>query len=658
MIKLIIKLFGDFMLRNFRKVFQGGRLPMVLLMAMILLGLLAYLSPNMSGSGSQNDSDSVIARVYGRDILKRDLDLIVSGALRNVGKGANREEMIPLLINRTMPQLVRAKLMDELAERHDVVVTDYEIKHTLKSQLKDYGFVGRNGRLLPSSEINNILLNTNGISLKWLENNTASDIARQKLLQQVAIQVPVDNLWLDSEIRVRNEKIGFEYVTIAPDIIHIADPEVSKLEAFYKESGARFQVGPRRVIDYVLLTPTIMQLSTIDDNAAKVTYDSNKDRFTELRASHILFEAASSDELREATKKAKELRIKLMSGYSFSKAAETLSQDPSAKKNKGDLGWFQLGRMHESFEQAAMALNIGEISDPVQTSFGVHLVRLEGRREKGFEQVKEEIKSKLAWEHFTMKAKDQLEQLRKRAGERGNLANAAKKIGLIVQTSQPFLKDSASGVVNLPGSQELIREAFTFKVGDVSRVKQFQDGFIVFRVSKEYPSAILPFSEAKEEALSAWRLEEARKLVMNDARHFLKSGNLKTFGVPVMRNVSTIASLPGDLGKCPAVRKALLETPIGKFTPALYTPDGKLLVAFINSRIPFKPLSFADRRAILEQLQIRLASKMLNDELENMEKIGNNRSGLSSLYGRLSGIWYNKKVLSGMSSDGVTVSNI
>jgi peptidyl-prolyl cis-trans isomerase D len=631
---------------------------MAVLMTIILLGLLAYLGPNINHSNHYNNADSVIARVYGREILRRDIDLIVSGTLRKFGKDANSQELIPFLTNQALTQLVRAKLMEKLAESHGVVVTNLEIKNTLESQLKQYGFVGRDGKLLPSSEINNILLSSNGISLKWLEDSTTCDLARQKLLQQAVIQVPVDNAWLNSEIRVRNEKIEFESVTIDPNKTQVADPELSKLEKFYKESGTRFQVGPRRVIEYVFLNADAIKIAPIDDIAVKATYDSNRDKFAELRASHILFKAASNDELREAIKKAKELRVKLLAGYNFSKAAESLSQDPSVQSNKGDLGWFNVGHMQKSFENAAMALKVGEISEPVQTSFGIHLIRLDGRKERGFDQIKEELRAKLVWERFTMKAKDQLEQLRKRTGEHGDLVKTANKLGLLIKVSRPFLRDSVHSLIDIPNSQEVIKESFKVKVGTVSPVRQCQDGFMVFKVREELPTAVPSFGEVKQEVLMAWRLEEARKLTIYNAKNMLKAGNFKAFGALVAHhNTTTIASL-GDLGRHPAIRKALLDTPIGQLTPMLWTSSGNLWVARIFSRVSAGTPSFADRRAIIEQIQMGVASEMLSAELEKMEKVGNKRSGLSSLYGRFNGIWYNKKALSSMYNANIAESNI
>ena len=107
----------------------------------------------------------------------------------------------------------------------------------------------------------------------------------------------------------------------------------------------------------------------------------------------------------------------------------------------------------------------------------------------------------------------------------------------------------------------------------------------------------------------------------------------------------TIASL-GDLGKHPGIRAALLGTPAGQLTPLLWTPDGKLWVARIKARVPAPALTFAARKALVEQIQMEVAQKQLSAELMNLERTGDLHPGFSSLYGRYNGIWRDQQALS------------
>jgi peptidyl-prolyl cis-trans isomerase D len=626
------------MLRNFRQVFKGNQMPMTVVMMIVLLGMVAYLAP---GHGNPASLDNVVARVYGRDILKRDLDREVGKMVQRLGRKVNLEQVGPILQNQAMSKLVQDRLVEELAERHKVMVTDTEVKTVLEAQLRQIGFVDENGQLRPSAEINE-RLREQGWSLKMLEEVITTDLTERKLFDQAAAQVPVDQAWVDLENRVRNGKISFEAATVTPDPGPVPDPGMPKLEAFLKQSGARFQVGPRRVVDYISLTPAALAVPPADDAAVKAVYEAKKSQFLELKASHILFKAESDGDVPEAMKKAMDLRAKLAAGQDFNQAAQALSEDPTAKTNKGDLGWFQAGQMDKAFEQAAMDLKVGELSQPVRSRFGIHLIRLEGRREKSFDQVKEQLRAQLARERFATKAKDRLEQLRKRAGERGDLAAAARNLGLKMQTSQPFAQGGA--IDGLPGSQAVTAEVFRLDVGQVSKIRQVADGFVVYRVREERPIAVPPLAEIKDKVLEAWKLEEARKAALAKAQDALKGGDLKAVGTVMSQDSVTIAS-QGELALHPAIRKALLDTPVGQLTPLLWTPDGKLWVARIKARTPPAPLTFATRKTLVEQVQMEVAQKQLTTEVKALQQDGELHPGFSSLYGRFNGIWRNKELL-------------
>jgi peptidyl-prolyl cis-trans isomerase C len=118
----------------------------------------------------------------------------------------------------------------------------------------------------------------------------------------------------------------------------------------------------------------------------------------QVSASHILFDtkARTSD---EARKLAAEALAKANAGADFNVLAREVSEDRSAKSNSGQLGWFTFGEMDPAFAKAAFALaKTGELSEPVQSSFGWHVIRLDGRRpavQKPFEEVRESILAEL-----------------------------------------------------------------------------------------------------------------------------------------------------------------------------------------------------------------------------------------------------------------------
>lgn len=138
---------------------------------------------------------------------------------------------------------------------------------------------------------------------------------------------------------------------------------------------------------------------------AQKFYDENKSEFEhpeQVKASHILFlvKANDSEEVAKSQhEKAKAALAKAKAkGADFSAVAKELSEEPGAKQSGGELGYFSKERMVPEFSEAAFALKTGQISEPVKTQFGWHVIKLEDRKAAGvtpFEEVKEQVKAYL-----------------------------------------------------------------------------------------------------------------------------------------------------------------------------------------------------------------------------------------------------------------------
>jgi peptidyl-prolyl cis-trans isomerase C len=118
----------------------------------------------------------------------------------------------------------------------------------------------------------------------------------------------------------------------------------------------------------------------------------------EVHARHILFRAPSGDDkaAKEAEDKVKAVIVRLKKGEDFAKVAAEVTEDPSGKANGGDLGYFTKEQMVPEFSDAAFKLETGQISDPVKTQFGWHVIKVEDKRTKQapkFEDVKAQIEN-------------------------------------------------------------------------------------------------------------------------------------------------------------------------------------------------------------------------------------------------------------------------
>ena len=627
------------MLRNFRKTFQGNKTPTAVMMGLTLVGMVAYLAP----SGKPEAPDNVVARVYGREILKGDWDLNTLYIQRGMGEKARTDEGLAYAQSTALKMLIDKAVKEEQADRHHVVVTDQEVREDLLFTLKRYEFFKNpDGTLRPLAEIDRIL-QASQTSLKEFEKQSKERLVQQKLNAQMASEMPVDEAWINTENRARNEKISIEAVSLAPEPAAVQDPGDAKLESHLKESGARFQQGPRRVIQFVSVDmASFGNTLNPDDAAMRAAYESKKAEYSELKASHILFKAKTEEELTTATAKAQKLREELVKGADFSTKAEALSEDPSAKGNKGDLGWFKSGQMVKPFEDAANALKEGEFSQPVRTNFGVHIIRLDGRRTKTFEDVKESLRNELAQERFSIRAKEKLAQLRKRTGDRGDMNAAAQALELPVKTSKPILNDASAQIEGIAFAGTMVAEVFKLKVGDISKVQSVGGTFVVFKVLSELPSAVPPLKEIRAKVLDSWKAAEAKRLLMERATAQLKGGDLKALGAVKSIPDVTVKTYPEAVSI--GIRKELLATPVGQISAPVWGADGKLWLGKIIARNPAPELNFAQRRALVEELQKQLVSKQVDFEIQFLETEGKLRPGFSSLWGRFNGIWINPMI--------------
>jgi len=118
----------------------------------------------------------------------------------------------------------------------------------------------------------------------------------------------------------------------------------------------------------------------------------------EVHARHILFRSAAGDEKasKEAEEKLKAVIARLKKGEDFAKVAGEVTEDPSGKANGGDLGYFSKDQMVPEFSEAAFKLEQGQLSEPVKTQFGWHVIKVEDKRVKPapkFEEVKPQIEN-------------------------------------------------------------------------------------------------------------------------------------------------------------------------------------------------------------------------------------------------------------------------
>jgi peptidyl-prolyl cis-trans isomerase C len=188
------------------------------------------------------------------------------------------------------------------------------------------------------------------------------------------------------------------------------------------EALLRSQIKRRQAIEH-FIAQEFAEKVRVSDKQTKDYYDSHPQSFKQpeqVRASHILIKVdpkADESQRAEARKQIQEIKRKLQEGEDFATLAKSFSQSPSGARG-GDLGYFSRGEMVGPFEEAAFALKPGEVSDPVETTFGYHLIRVIDKKPETtipYEDIKDKIEHYLKDKDVQEKVRLQVHRLKEKA---------------------------------------------------------------------------------------------------------------------------------------------------------------------------------------------------------------------------------------------------
>lgn len=322
------------------------------------------------------------------------------------------------------------------------------------------------------------------------------------------------------QLELQRRDIGYLVVPVASfeGKVGVSDAEV---QAFYDEQSRLFMQPEQVKVNYLeLAANNFAKDIKVGEDELRARYQGQLANYQEAeqrRARHILITvSADADEaaVEAARTKAIELLSKLRGGASFADMAKKHSQDPGSAAQGGDLGFFGRGIMDPVFEDAVFALKQGELSEPVRSSFGFHLIRLEevsGGKTKAFEEVREQLLAELRTERAEQQFYAQAEQLANLTYEHPDtLEEAARQLGLSVQSSELF---SRRGGKDLWANPKLVAAAFNEDVlarGNNSEpIEVDKNHLVVLRVAEHQPEVRRPLSQVKADILTRLRRDKA-----------------------------------------------------------------------------------------------------------------------------------------------------
>ncbi len=370
-------------------------------------------------------------------------------------------------------------------------------------------------------------LRQSGLAPREYEKMLRQDIAVRKLAQIITDGVQVTDMEVRDAFIRDNMQVKARYFEILPaaytgEALRNAD---KVLEEYFKANGARFMRPETRSVQLVSADPALFAAAYVPTDAdARAYFEQHRAEFrrdAKVKARHLLLKvadnapAAESDAVR---KEAEELYARAKKGEDFAALARKYSQDPGSAKSGGDLGWFGRGQMVPEFEAAAFSMEKGDLSAPVRTKFGYHLIKLEQSIPGGemrFEEALPAIRGILTEGKGDETAKRKiLAALGDAPGK--DLKTLAKEQGL---QYQEMTLAQGEVIRQLPDSAKVVERVFNTKEGEVNGPVQTMGGYYLLKVTKVAAPAMPKLAEVRAEVEKAYVKEKSARLAADAARN-------------------------------------------------------------------------------------------------------------------------------------------
>lgn len=427
-----------------------------------------------------------------------------------------------------LDRLIEMKLIQQWAQDHNMAISDAQLAMVIQSAPI---FLDEQGKF--SQQKYEQILAANGLSIPQFEQLQRLSLLEQQYLNLSLASSLATNMETTQLIHLQQEmrKAGW----IQFDLQHylnkvtLDDKVIADHYAAHKDAF----VAPEKIIsEYVLLDRRkLAQQIPVDEQALKAFYQENQDLFTvpeQRHARHILITAKKGDAASEkqALEKIKEIQAKLKAGDPFEKLAQQYSQDPGSAHAGGDLGYFEQGMMVPEFDQKVFSMKKGEVSEPVQTQFGYHLIQLldiKSKHVQSIDEVKARVEQLYRQQEADKKYSDLVEQLNTRAYEQPDSLNpAAEAVGAKVQVSEPVTRNEGKGIFANPKVREALWDEEVYKQHLNSQVIELSpDQAVVVRVKKIIPSRQLTLDEVKDQIIQRLKLERAQAAAEKEAKALL-----------------------------------------------------------------------------------------------------------------------------------------
>jgi peptidyl-prolyl cis-trans isomerase D len=583
------------------------------------------------------DQVEVVALVNNEPISAREFDRAYTQLVQNA-KGQLDKMPVEMLRGQVLDQLVTAELLDQEAKRLGLMVEEEELRASIA--------------VIPAFQVDGhfnkdaYLRTLQAYRLKPpdFEASQRRQLLLTKLQELIHAGVHVTEDDARQRFEYENEHVRLSYIEV-PTARFRGEVEVSEEETktYYDAHQEEVREPERARIEYLKFEPEkfAAEIEPTDEEL-RIYYEAHESEFErpeEVRARHILLKVpadatdAQREEIRQrAVALLAEARAQ---GADFAALARQHSDDVTAESG-GDLGFFGRGTMTEKFEQAAFALEPGQISDVVETPFGFHIIRLEEKRPAGarpLEEVRQEVVEKVRAQRSRGVALTKVEEAHEEMADGKDIASIAAAMNLSLESPPPFAGHEP--VLGIGSSRELAEAVSHTEQGEVGEIVTLESAYILFRVGERIPAHIPPLDEIRprvEEALRAEKAAAAAKARAGELLERLKQGTDITLlaseqGFEVKEaDLGRVNAFIAGLGNVAQLKDAAFKlTDDAPVAPAVYEVKDGAVVARLKEREPAPEANFASSKSSVQDRIRReresAAFRQFVEELRKQAKI-------------------------------------
>jgi peptidyl-prolyl cis-trans isomerase D len=592
-------------------------------LALVVLTFVVFYIPDFLTTSTGAAPGEVLAQVEGEEITVRTFQRRYNAQLqayRNAYGAQVSEQLLRQLgiEQQILQQLVDEEAMVAEARRQNITVSDVEVRERILA----IPAFQENGRFIGEARYRQMLqFNNPPLTVAEFEENLRRAIMVEKLRNAVTAWMSATDAEVADEYRRRNEKVMLDVVPLTPEAfrsqVKVSDAE---LAAYFDQNKERYRIGEKRKLRYAVLdVDTVRQQVTVPDAEIQAFYQQNIAQYStpeQVRASHILFRTEGEDAA-AVRAEAEEVLKRARAGDDFANLARQHSDDESNSQRGGDLDFFGRGSMVAEFEEAAFALQPGQISDIVPTAFGLHIIKLTERREavtQPLAEVRPEIEEQLKWQTAQQQAEQTASAIEKQIASAADLDRVARERNLHVQETGFLLRDEP--IDGLGPAPEVSAQAFQLSGDAVSPALRVARGWAFVAVADRQEPYVPELAEVRDRVRDDLVIERAAELATTRAAEIAATlKGARDFGAAVKRAgleltttdlIARGSPIP-ELGVSPAVDSAAFSLPPGAVSDPIATPQGTAIIRVVE-------------RQDVDDEQISAGREQLRDELINQRR--------------------------------------